>query len=239
MKGPWTCSILSSDKDGYVVYKTEIKDNGTGISEEFMPHLFEAFSRENDTTHSKIAGTGLGMTIVKRLTELMGGTVEAESEPGKGTKLTVIMPHRIASEADIRCRKAEGAAPADFSGKRVLLAEDNDLNAEIAVDLLGEMGLEVEWAQDGDICVSMMERAEGGYYDLILMDIQMPNMNGYQAAEAIRKMDDPSKANIPIVAMTANAFEEDKKNAYAAGMNAHLAKPVDIQKMMETLAGFL
>ena len=230
---------IPSDKDGYVVYKTEIKDNGTGISEEFMPHLFEAFSRENDTTHSKIAGTGLGMTIVKRLTELMGGTVEAESEPGKGTKLTVIMPHRIASEADIRCRKAEGAAPADFSGKRVLIAEDNDLNAEITEELLTEMGFEVERAQDGDICVSMMERAEGGYYDLILMDIQMPNMNGYQAAQAIREMDDSSKAGIPIVAMTANAFEEDKKNAYAAGMNAHLAKPVDRQKLMETLTEFL
>ncbi len=230
---------IPSDKDGYVVYKTEIEDNGTGISEEFMPHLFEAFSRENDTTHSKIAGTGLGMTIVKRLTELMGGTVEAESKPGKGTKLTVIMPHRIASEADIRCRKAEGAAPADFSGKRVLIAEDNDLNAEITADLLTEMGFEVEWAQDGDICVSMMERAEGGYYDLILMDIQMPNMNGYQAAQAIREMDDSSKAGIPIVAMTANAFEEDKKNAYAAGMNAHLAKPVDRQKLMETLTEFL
>lgn len=230
---------IPSDKDGYVVYKTEIEDNGTGISEEFMPHLFEAFSRENDTTHSKIAGTGLGMTIVKRLTELMGGTVEAESEPGKGTKLTVIMPHRIASEADIRCRKAEGAAPADFSGKRVLIAEDNDLNAEITEDLLTEMGFEVERAQDGDICVSMMERAEGGYYDLILMDIQMPNMNGYQAAQAIREMDDSSKAGIPIVAMTANAFEEDKKNAYAAGMNAHLAKPVDRQKLMETLTEFL
>lgn len=230
---------IPSDKDGYVVYKTEIEDNGTGISEEFMPHLFEAFSRENDTTHSKIAGTGLGMTIVKRLTELMGGTVEAESEPGKGTKLTVIMPHRIASEADIRCRKAEGAAPADFSGKRVLIAEDNDLNAEITEDLLTEMGFEVERAQDGDICVSMMERAGGGYYDLILMDIQMPNMNGYQAAQAIREMDDSSKAGIPIVAMTANAFEEDKKNAYAAGMNAHLAKPVDRQKLMETLTEFL
>ncbi len=230
---------IPSDKDGYAFFKTEIEDNGTGIAKEFMPHLFEAFSREHDTTHSKIAGTGLGMTIVKRLTELMGGTVEVESETGKGTKITVIIPHRIASETDIRDGKTEETALVDFSGKRILIAEDNDLNAEIATELLTEMGFEVEWAQDGDICVSMVEQAEGKYYDVILMDIQMPNMNGYQAAAAIRKMDDPSKAGIPIVAMTANAFEEDKKNAYAAGMNAHLAKPVDIEKMTETLTEFL
>ena len=230
---------LPSDREGYVFFKTEIEDNGIGITKEFMPHLFEAFSREHDTTHSKIAGTGLGMTIVKRLTELMGGTVEAKSELGRGTKLTVIIPHRIASEADIRNGKPEEKALAGFSGKPILIAEDNDLNAEIAAELLAEMGFKVERAQDGDICVSMLEQAEGGYYDLILMDIQMPNMNGYQAAEAIRKMDDPSKAGIPIIAMTANAFEEDKKNAYTAGMDAHLAKPVDIQKIMKTLTRFL
>lgn len=230
---------IPSDKDGYAFFKTEIEDNGTGIAKEFMPRLFEAFSREHDTTHSKIAGTGLGMTIVKRLTELMGGTVEVESEIGKGTKITVIIPHRIASKTDIRDGKTEETALVDFSGKRILIAEDNDLNAEIATELLIEMGFEVEWAQDGDICVSMVERAEGKYYDVILMDIQMPNMNGYQAAAAIRKMDDPSKAGIPIIAMTANAFEEDKKNAYAAGMNAHLAKPVEIEKMTETLTEFL
>lgn len=230
---------ISSDQEGYVFFKTEIEDNGIGISKEFMPHLFEAFSREHDTTHSKIAGTGLGMAIVKRLTELMGGTVEVESEPGKGTKFIIIIPHRIASETDIPDKKTEEKALVDFSGKRILIAEDNDLNAEIAMELLTELGFEVERAQDGDICVSMMEQVEGGYYDLILMDIQMPNMNGYQAAKVIRKMDDLSKADIPIIAMTANAFEEDKKNAYAVGMNAHLAKPVDIQKMMETLSEFL
>lgn len=230
---------IPSDQEGVALFKTEIEDNGIGISKDFMPHLFEAFSRESDTTHSKIAGAGLGMTIVKRLTEWMGGTVEAESEIGEGTKLTVVIPHRIASETDIRDRTPEKKAAADLSGKRILLVEDNDLNAEIATDLLTEMGCGVERARDGDICVSMVERAKAGYYDLILMDIQMPNMNGYQTAEAIRKMDDPSKAGIPIVAMTANAFDEDKENAYAAGMNAHLAKPVDIQKMMETLAEFL
>lgn len=230
---------LTSDREGYVLFKTEIEDDGIGISEEFMPQLFDAFSRELDTTHSKIAGTGLGMAIVKRLTELMGGMVEAESEPGKGTRITVILPHRIASEADIRDQKTERKSLADFSGKRLLIAEDNDLNAEIAAELLTQMGFEVERAWDGDICVSMVEQAEGKYYDLILMDIQMPNMNGYQAAAAIRAMADPSKAGIPIIAMTANAFEEDKQDAYAAGMNAHLAKPVDIRKMVEILAEFL
>jgi len=230
---------IPSDKVGCVLFKTEIEDNGIGIAKEFMPHLFEAFSREHDTTHSKIVGTGLGMAIVKRLSELMGGTVEVESETGKGTKFTVIMPHRIASEADIRSNKAEKNTLVDFSGKRILIAEDNDLNAEIAAELLIEMGFEVERAQDGDICVSMMEQAGERYYDLILMDIQMPNMNGYQAAEAIRKLDSPSKAGIPIVAMTANAFEEDKKNAFAAGMDMHLAKPIDIPKLTETLTEIL
>lgn len=230
---------IPSNKEGYAFFKTEIEDNGIGIAKEFMPHLFEEFSRENDTTHSKIVGTGLGMPITKRLIELMGGSIEVESEVGKGTKFTVITPHRIASEADVRNSKKDEEVLADFSGRRLLLAEDNDLNAEIAMELLDEMGFEVEWAQDGDICVNMMERAEEGYYDLVLMDIQMPNMNGYQAAETIRKMDDLAKASIPIVAMTANAFEEDKKNAYAAGMDAHLAKPVDIPKLVEILTDIL
>lgn len=228
---------IPSEREGYAYYKTEIEDNGIGITKEFMPHLFEPFTREHDTTHSKVAGSGLGMTIAKRLIELMGGAVEVESEPGKGTKCTVTMSHRIASETDIRSRETEESA--DFSGKRILLAEDNELNAEIAEELLTEMGFEVELAQDGDVCISMMKRAESGYYNLILMDVQMPHMNGYQAAEAIRKMADPSKADIPIITMTANTFEEDKKKACAAGMNAHLAKPIDVQKLREVLEDFL
>lgn len=228
-----------SSKEGYAFFKTEIEDNGVGISKEFIPHLFEDFSREHNTTHSKIAGTGLGMSIAKKLTELMNGSIEVESEIGKGTKFTVVTAHRIASEADFINSEANHEMAVLFSEKRVLLAEDNDLNAEIAMEILSDMGLEVERAEDGDICINMVKQSREGYYDLILMDIQMPNVNGYQAAEAIRKMDNLSKASIPIVAITANAFEEDKKNAYAAGMDAHLAKPIDIQKLRETLTDYL
>lgn len=228
---------LPSEREGFALYQIVIEDNGIGIGKEFMPRLFEPFARENDTTHSKIAGTGLGMTIAKRLVELMDGSVKVESEPKKGTRCTVTIYHRVASEEDVRAREAE--APADFSGKRILLAEDNDLNAEIAAELLGEMGCEVERAQDGDVCVSLMERAGSRYYNLILMDVQMPRMDGYRATEAIRKMDDPAKANIPIITMSANALEDDKRNACAAGMNAHLAKPIDVQKLKEVLAEFL
>ena len=230
---------IPSDTEGMACFKTEIADTGIGIEKEFMPHLFEAFAREQDTTHSKIVGAGLGLAIVKCLTELMGGSVTVESEAGKGSKFTVILSHRIASESEIRDFQTEASALADFSGKRILLAEDNELNAEIAIELLSEMGLTVEWARDGDVCAAMVEQAEAAYYDLILMDVQMPNMNGYQATEAIRGMEDPAKAGIPIVAMTANAFEEDKRNAYASGMDAHLAKPLDIAKLKETLADFL
>lgn len=225
---------LPSETEGTVLYKTEITDTGIGIQKEFMPHLFEPFARERDTTHSKIAGTGLGLPIVKRLTECMGGTVRIESEQGRGTRATVTLPHRIAPEPELQ---DEPAAPVTLSGKRVLLAEDNELNAEIAMELLREMGLTVDWARDGDICVAMVK--ESPPYDLILMDIQMPNLNGYQTAEAIRGLDDPAKAGIPIVAMTANAFEEDKQNATAAGMDDHLAKPIDISKLTQILSDIL
>lgn len=226
---------LPAESQGTVFFKTEIEDNGIGIAEEFMPHLFDTFARERNTTHSKVAGTGLGMPIVKRLTERMGGSVSVESKVGKGTRFTVLLPHRVAPEPDPRDLEAPEPADADFSGKCILLTEDNDLNAEIAKELLTEMGFAVEWAPDGDHCISMMEAAEAGHYSLILMDIQMPGRNGYQTTEAIRKMSDPAKANIPIVAMTANAFAEDKQNAHTAGMNAHLAKPIDLEKLMKTL----
>lgn len=230
---------IPSAQEGYASFQIEIEDNGIGISKDFMPHLFEDFSREHNTTHSKVAGTGLGMSIAKKLSEQMGGSIAVESELGKGTKFTVIMAFRIASETDFASRETEEETAAVFTGKRILLAEDNDLNAEIAMEILSAMGLEVERAEDGAVCIDKVEQAEEGYYDLILMDIQMPHVNGYQAAEAIRKMDCLSKASIPIAAMTANAFEDDKQNAYAAGMDAHLAKPIDLQKLMEALAELL
>ena len=230
---------LPSEEDGMALYKTEITDSGIGMDETFLPHLFEAFARAQDTTHSKVSGTGLGMTIAKRLTDLMGGTIAVESAAGRGTRVTVVLPHRIAGEADLTDKPAWDAGTADLAGKRILLAEDNDLNAEIAAELLGELGLLVERARDGDECVAMLEREEQAHYDLILMDVQMPRMSGYEAAAAIRKLGDPAKASIPIVAMTANAFAEDKQNAGAAGMDGHLAKPVDMEKLLERLREFL
>lgn len=230
---------VPSEKEGYTCIKVEIEDTGIGISPEFLPHLFEDFARERNTTHSKVSGSGLGLPIAKKLVELMDGSIEVESEAGKGTKVTVITTHRIATAEDLPKSNLEEGASLSFAGKRILLAEDNDLNAEIAMEILGEMGLKTERAEDGDVCVNMLDRAEEGYYNLILMDIQMPKMNGYQATETIRKMDDPLKATIPIIAMSANAFEEDRKNALAAGMNAHLTKPIDIRKLMETLANIL
>ncbi len=224
-------------REGYANFTSVVKDTGIGISKEFLPHIFDTFSRERTVTDSKIIGTGLGMGIVKKLVELMGGTITVESELGKGTTVSFTVPHRIA-EAPLKTEN-DGLAvtPEIFCGKRILLAEDNELNAEIAMELLGEAGFEVEHAEDGIICVDMLNKHDAGYYDLVLMDIQMPNMNGIKAASVIRSMPDESKSQIPILAMTANAFEEDKQNALAAGMNDHIAKPIDVNKFMETLAG--
>ena len=232
---------IPSGRPGYAMYRTVIEDTGIGISEEFLPHLFEEFTRERSSTETKLNGTGLGMPIVKKLVDLMQGTIEVESRVGKGTKITVTLPHRIAPETDVRPhiekpRESEGNP---FEGKRILLAEDNELNAEIAITILEEAGFEVDHAADGIICVDMLEKAEADYYDLILMDIQMPNMDGYKATQTIRKFPDPKKAGIIIVAMTANAFEEDKKAAYRAGMNRHIAKPIRIESLMSALTEVL
>lgn len=232
---------IPSDIQGYAMYQTVIEDTGIGMSEEFLPHLFEEFTRERSSTESKLNGTGLGMPIVKKLVDLMQGTIEVESKVGKGTKITVTLPHRIAQDGDTQrvIEKGKGYDETCFQGKRILLAEDNALNAEIAITILKEAGFEVEHAEDGIICVDMMEKADAGYYDLILMDIQMPNMDGYKATKTIRKFADPRKADITIVAMTANAFEEDKKNAYEAGMNWHIAKPIKVDALMSALTEIL
>lgn len=223
------------EEEGYVMMETIVKDNGRGISAEFLPHLFEEFTREHSTTDIKVEGTGLGMPIVKNLLDLMGGTIEVESAPGKGTTFKVYLKHRIAQKSDLLNVDMPDLSDVDFKGRRILLAEDNDLNAEIAIEILKDVGLVVDRANDGLQCVEMMEAAPSGYYDLVLMDIQMPRMNGYEATRLIRQMNDKTKANITILAMTANAFEEDKREALESGMNAHLSKPIEVDKLIKTL----
>ena len=226
---------IPCDRDGYALYKTTITDTGIGMSEEFLPHIFEEFTREHNTTDNKIEGTGLGMPIVKRLVEFLDGTIEVHSREGVGTSVEVTLPHRIAEKSDLISTVNFECDPEQFRDKRILLAEDNELNAEIAIEILKEMGLMAERAEDGQQCVEMLQNASQGYYNLILMDIQMPNMNGYDAAKAIRSLEDPAKANIPILAMTANAFEEDKREAFSCGMNGHLAKPIDTRELMKEM----
>ena len=232
-----TVEELPCEKEGYIKVKTEIKDTGIGMSKEYLPTLFDPFSREHNTTTGKVGGTGLGMPIVKKIVDLMGGTIQVESELGKGSRVTVILQHKLADEAYYSGkRKAEAVTSENrLKGKRILLAEDNDLNAEIAITLLQELGLEMERVCDGIECVSRIEQVSPDTYDLILMDIQMPNMDGYKATEKIRRLSDRRKSKIPIVAMTANAFEEDRKEAISHGMNAHIAKPIDSKKIEDTL----
>ncbi len=230
---------IPSDREGWAVYRTTISDTGIGMAAEFLPHLFDEFARERNQTLSKVEGTGLGMSIVKRLIEIMGGTIEVRSQQGVGSTFIVTIPHRIAEKADLT-EHAEINLQSDlFHGKKILLAEDNDLNAEIAEELLTEAGLIVERAEDGEVCVRKITNFRAGTYDAVLMDIQMPRMNGYEATRAIRALDDPEKAEIPILAMTANAFEEDKREAILAGMNGHVAKPVDMKVLLQELARLL
>ncbi|HAL02148.1 MAG TPA: hypothetical protein DCP07_02225, partial [Lachnospiraceae bacterium] len=228
-------------KEDMVTVETVIEDNGIGMSENFQNHLFENFSRERTEATDGIQGTGLGLAIVKKLVEIMNGTIEVESELGKGSKFIIRVPHRFGNMPDNAKTEQEDdkVSTEIFKGKRILLAEDNELNAEIAKAVLQDVGFIVEHAADGVICVDMYKNAEAGYYDMILMDIQMPNMNGYKATHYIRSMEDKVKANIPIIAMTANAFKEDVENVINAGMNGHIAKPLERDKMFRTLADAL
>ena len=231
---------LPYDKEGYTLIQTKVSDTGIGMSEEFLPSLFELFTRERNTTLSKIPGTGLGMAIVKNLVDLMNGSIEVESELGKGSTFTITIPHKIANK-DYTNRNIESSheLDIDFKGKRILLAEDNELNAEITTTILSEMGFEVKTVEDGILCVNEMQHQPANTYDLILMDIQMPNMDGYKATDCIRHLSQPEKANIPIIAMSANAFEEDKKKAFDVKMNDYITKPIDFQKMEEVLKHIL
>ena len=231
---------LPYDKEGYVLIQTKVTDTGIGMSKEFLPSLFELFTRERNTTLSKIPGTGLGMAIVKNFVDLMNGSIEVESELGKGSTFTITIPHKIANK-DYTNRNIESSNEfdIDFKGKRILLAEDNELNAEITTTILSEMGFEVKAVEDGILCVNEMQHQPANTYDLILMDIQMPNMDGYKATDCIRHLSQLEKANIPIIAMSANAFEEDKKKAFDVKMNDYITKPIDFQKMEEVLKHIL
>lgn len=238
-----TVSVIEvpSHKENYARYIFVCEDTGYGMSEEFLPHIFEEFTREHTTTENKISGTGLGLSIVKSMVDLMDGTIKVESIKGKGTKFTVDIALQIASKEDFTEEQVmtKEIVNNEMKHKRILLAEDNDLNAEIAIEILKSEGYLVEHASHGQQCIEMLQNASDGYYDLVLMDIQMPFMNGYEACKEIRKMKDTQKANIPIIAMTANAFEEDKQMAMQSGMNDYVPKPMDMKILNPILQKYL
>lgn len=231
---------LPSDKKGYLIIQTIVEDTGIGMSKEFLPHIFDEFSRERNFIMGTVNGTGLGMPIVKKLVDLMGGSIKAESQLGVGSRFTVTLEHKIADisyyEKKEKILQKKDTTP--FTEKKILLAEDNELNAEIAIAILGDAGFKVERAEDGIVCVDKLMQAEPGTYDIILMDIQMPNMDGYKATRVIRRLPDKKKANIPIIAMTANAFHEDVQKCLDEGMNGHLAKPLHVQELIATIQQF-
>ena len=229
---------LPCDESGYMIVKIRVSDTGIGMSQDYQTKIFEAFTREQNTTKSKIAGTGLGMSIVKKYVDLLGGTINVESELGKGSTFTVTLKHRIADESYYVKKHIEepGTGSEILEGRNILLTEDNDLNAEIAEAILERAGLKTERVEDGIQCVNRIMEMPVGTYDMILMDIQMPKMDGYKATQAIRNLPDRDKACIPIIAMTANAFVEDKRDAIAAGMNGHIAKPIQVDKLLSMLA---
>ena len=235
-------------RDGFTTVIFRVKDNGSGMSPEFRKHVFDSFSREHTVTETGIGGSGLGMAIAKNIVDMMGGTIQVESEVGKGTEFTVAFECKIAGAAvkqepapesgnliKSENQKPQAESKRSYKGKKALLVEDNELNREIATAILEEIGLDVDIAEDGTDAVNMMSSAEGRKYDLIFMDIQMPKMDGYTATREIRTLDDPKCANIPIIAMTANAFEEDRKKAIKAGMNGHIAKPISADAILENL----
>ena len=238
---------LKEQEPGFAKYEFRVQDTGIGMSEEFIAHIFEPFSREQTSTVSGIEGMGLGMAIVKKIVDRMDGTIAVKSRQGKGTEVTVILPFKVSGqpnewEANTRKKIVQIQRFSEdknfenlFKGKKILLTEDNELNREIAVELLKEEGFILDTAEDGTIAVEKMRTAKPGQYDLILMDIQMPIMDGYEATRQIRKLENPETANIPIVAITANAFEEDRQKALEAGMNEHVSKPIDMERLLEIM----
>ena len=228
---------LPCDEPEYMIARTRINDTGIGMSQEYLTKIFDAFTREQNTTKSKIAGTGLGMSIVKKYVELLGGTIDVESELGTGSAFTVTLKHKIADESYYAKKHVEelGTGSEILNGRHILLAEDNDLNAEIAEAILERAGLKIERVEDGVQCVNKVAKMPVGTYDMILMDIQMPKMDGYKATQEIRHLPDKDKTCIPIIAMTASAFEEDKREAIAAGMNGHITKPINVDELIAIL----
>ena len=248
---------LEEQEPGFAKYEFCVKDTGIGMSEEFIAHIFEPFSREQTSTVSGIEGIGLGMAIVKKIVDRMGGTIAVKSRQGKGTEVIVILKFKVSSQPVANEMRAlsrpeqmetfsekekakqenlkEESLENPFKNKKILLVEDNELNREIAVELLKEAGFILDTAEDGTIAVEKMRTAKPGQYDLILMDIQMPIMDGYEATRQIRKLENPETANIPIVAITANAFEEDRQKALEAGMNEHVSKPIDLERLLEVV----
>lgn len=235
-----TLNQYPGEKEGWSVLELIIADNGIGMSEEFQKHIFESFSQERSSTDSGIEGSGLGMGIVKKLVDLMNGKITVQSKPGAGSTFTITLPLKIANAEDRNPKHADGQLNIKkLKGKRILLVEDNDLNAEIATELLTEEGIMIERAENGVACIDMINKAKQNYYSLILMDIQMPIMNGYEASRRIRELKDGNKSQIPIVAMTANAFEEDKRMALVSGMNDHVAKPIDMNVLLPTIMKYM
>ena len=236
--GKITVSIdeLDSEDEKNANYKVVVEDNGIGMSQDYLPHIFEKFSREHTSTETRVAGTGLGLPIVKSLVDRMGGTIEVESEEGKGTRFIMKFSFPVSLENQVREKEKQNIPDITekLKGKRILLAEDNDLNAEIAETVLVEAGIEVKRVEDGLQCIEELKKMPENYYDVILMDVQMPNMDGYTATQRIRDLDD-SRAEIPIIAMTANAYDEDRRKAQEAGMDGFLAKPLDVDEMMRLL----
>ena len=237
--GKITVSIdeLDSEDEKNANYKVVVEDNGIGMSQDYLPHIFEEFSREHTSTETRVAGTGLGLPIVKSLVDRMGGTIEVESEEGKGTRFIMKFSFPVSLENQVREKEKQNIPDITekLEGKRILLAEDNELNAEIAETVLEETGIKVKHVEDGIQCIEELKKMPEKYYDVILMDVQMPNKDGYTATQRIRDLDD-SRAEIPIIAMTANAYDEDRRKAQEAGMDGFLAKPLDVDEMMRLLA---
>ena len=229
---------IPSQEGNKATYRIVVLDTGIGMSKEFLANIFDEFSRERTTTESGVIGSGLGMSIVKQLVDLMNGNIEIESEKGKGTKVTINLSFKISDKEDQILKEIE-CDEANVKGKRILLVEDNELNLEIATAILEEAGFIIESVTNGQECITKLQEVDDNYFDVILMDIQMPVMNGYEATKIIRKMENKNKANIPIIAMTANAFEEDKKTSLECGMNGHITKPLDPAIMIKIVSSLI